>query len=141
MISGELMSSSNLRPKWWQLYLTFPLLIALFVAENRLKISARGHQAVQIVIVLLIFGLIHLWIKANSSALSRMDQEQYSGRFTVIRIPSDQLSDLDVEEGSRFALPLSEIKGVLSDTFDVEHIDSEAFPDYEASQELIKEKE
>jgi hypothetical protein len=121
------MSASNLRPKWWQLYLTFPLLIVLFAAENRLKISSRGHQAVQIVIVLLIFGLIHLWIKANSSALSRMDQEQYSGRVTVIRIPPDQLSDLKIEERSMFATPASEIKGVLSDPFEMDYIDAEFF--------------
>jgi hypothetical protein len=94
---------------------------------------------VQIVIVLLIFGLIHLWIKANSSALSRMDQEQYYGGVTVIRIPPDQLSDLDVEEGSRFALPVSEIKGVLSDTFEMDYIDVEALPIDEVSQELKKE--
>jgi hypothetical protein len=119
------MSASNLRPKWWQLYLTFPLLIVLFAAENRLKISSRGHQTVKIVIVLLIFGLIHLWIKANSSALSRMDQEQYSGRVTVIRIPPDQLSDLKIEERSMFATPASEIKGVLSDPFEMDYIDKQ----------------
>ena len=133
------MSSSNLPPKWWQLYLTFPLLIVLFAAENRLKISSRGHQAVQIVIVLLIFGLIHHWIKANSSALSRMDQEQYYGRVTVIRIPPDQLSDLKVEERSTFAPPASEIRGMLSNTFEMDYIDAEFYPVDEIHQQSKKE--
>jgi hypothetical protein len=133
------MSSSNLRPKWWQLYLTFPLLIVLFVAENRLKISSRGHQAVQIGIVLLIVGLIHLWIKANSSALSRMDQDQYFGRVTVIRIPPYQLSDLEMEKRSTRTSPVSEIKGVLSDTFEMNYIDAEAFAIDKISQEIKKE--
>jgi len=133
------MSSSNLHPKWWQLYLTFPLLIILFVAESQLRISSRGHQAVQIADVLLIFGLIHLWIKANSSALSRMDQEQYYGRVTVIRIPPDQLSDLEIEERSTITPLTSEIKGVLSDTFEMDYIDAEAFPINEVSPELKKE--
>jgi hypothetical protein len=133
------MSSSNLRPKWWQLYLTFPLLIVLFAAESRLKISARGHQAVQIAIVLLIFGLIHLWIKANSSALSRMDQDRYYGRVTVIRIPPYQRSDLEMENRSTLLPLVSEIKGVLSDTFEMDYIDVEAFPIDEDSQELKKE--
>jgi hypothetical protein len=133
------MSSSNIHPKWWQLYLTFPLLIVLFVAENRLKISSRGHQAVQIGIVLLIFGLIHLWIKANASALSRMDQDQYFGRVTVIRIPPYQLSDLEMEKRSTLTSPVSEIKGVLSDTFEMDYIDAEAFPMEEVSQEIKKE--
>ncbi len=60
------MSSNYARPKWWQLYLTFPLLIALFAVDSRLKISMRGHQAVQIVIVLLIYRLVHLWLRANA---------------------------------------------------------------------------
>ena len=34
----------------------------------------RGHQAVQIGIILLVYGLIHLWLKANAAALSNMDQ-------------------------------------------------------------------
>jgi hypothetical protein len=132
-----MMSSSNLPPKWWQLYLTFPLLIVLFIAENRLKISTRGHQAVQVAIVLLIFGLIHLWIKANSLALSRMDRQQYYGRVTVIQIPPDQLSDLEVAE--RSMLGTLEIKDVLSDTFEMDYIDVEAVLIDEVSQEFKKE--
>ena len=71
------MSSQNAGPKWWQVYLTLPLLMALFAADSRLKISIRGHQLVQIGIVLLVYGLIHLWIKANSAVLSKMDREKY----------------------------------------------------------------
>jgi hypothetical protein len=130
------MSTSNPRPKWWQLYLTFPLLIILFVADSRLKISSRGHQAVQIAIVLLVFGLIHLWIRANSSALSRMDQEEYSGRITVIRIPSYQGTELDLENHAKLEPRASEIKGVLSDTFEMEYIDARSIPLDSNSQEL-----
>jgi hypothetical protein len=109
----------------------------LFVAESRLKISARGHQAVQIAIVLLIFGLIHLWIKANSSALSRMDSEQYYGRITVIQIPPEQLSN---RRGAERSMPGPlEIKGVLSDTFEMDYIDVEAIPIDKISQEFKKE--
>jgi hypothetical protein len=130
------MSTSTLRPKWWQLYLTFPLLIVLFVADSRLKISSRGHQAVQIAIVLLVFGLIHLWIRANSSALSRMDLEKYSGRITVMRIPAYQETELDMEDHSKLEPLGSEIKGVLSDTFEMDYIDSRPVPLQSSSQEL-----
>ena len=71
------MTSPNNSPKWWQLYLTFPLLIALFVMDHRLKISTPGHQAVQIGIVLLVYGLIHLWLKANRSAFSKWIRGNY----------------------------------------------------------------
>jgi hypothetical protein len=133
------MPSQDLRPKWWQLYLTFPLLIALFVVENQLKISARGHQAVQIGILLIIYGLVHLWLKANSSALSQMDQKQYRGTITVIQILPDQIRDSNKAERPTFQFPASEIKGVLSDTFGMDYIDAEFLPSDEVLQELDKE--
>lgn len=129
--------SKNSRPKWWQLYLTFPLLIALFVLDARLRISVRGHQALQIGILLLVYGLIHLWLKANASALSKTDQRHSDRTIRVIRVPVSQLPDTD--DRPMFALPASEIKGMLSDTFDVEYIDAEAFPIDEVSQEINKE--
>ncbi len=106
------MLPSNKNPKWWQIYLTFPLLIALFVLDHQLKISTRGHQAVQIGGVLVVYGLIHLWLKANARALSGMDQRQ---------------------------LPDSEIKGILSDTFDMNIIDATLLPIDDVSQEINKE--
>jgi hypothetical protein len=132
------MNLSNIRPKWWQLYLTFPLLIVLFVLDARLKISARGHQVVQISIVLLVFGLIHVWLRANAAALSNIDQRNY-GRITVIQIPVAPLPDSGTEEQTMFELPASEIKGVLNDTFQMDYIDVEALPIDEVSQELKKE--
>jgi len=133
------MFPSNVRPKWWQLYLTFPLLIALFVLDARLRISVRAHQAVQISIVLLIYGLVHLWLKANASALSKMDQSQYYRTVTVIRLAVSQLPDLNADERSKIELPASEIKGVLSDTFEMDYIDAESFPVDEVAQDLKKE--
>jgi hypothetical protein len=133
------MFPSNIRPKWWQLYLTFPLLIALFVLDTRLKVSVRGHQAVQIGILLLVYGLVHLWLRANRSALSNMDQRQYDRTITVIRVPVSQLPEEDAQRRPIFDLPTSEIKGVLSDTFEIEYIDAEALPIDELSQDLKKE--
>jgi hypothetical protein len=130
------MISLNPRPKWWQLYLTFPLLIVLFIADSRLKVSSRGHQVVQIAIVMLVFGLIHLWIRANSSALSRMDQEEYSGRIRVIRIPAYQETELDMEKPSKLQPLVSEIKGVLSDTFEMDYIDVRSIPLHSNSQKV-----
>jgi hypothetical protein len=133
------MRSQGLRPKWWQVYLTLPLLIALFVLDSRLKISTRGHQFVQIGIVLLVYGLIHFWLKANASALSGMDREQRYGRIRVLRIPPAQLSESSGSHDAAFQLPASEVKGVLSDTFEMEYIDAVSFPLDKVSQESKKE--
>jgi hypothetical protein len=133
------MSDQNKNPKWWQLYLIFPLFMALFAVDNRLKISTRGHQAVQIGIILLIYGLVHLWLKANARALSGMDQRQPHGTVRVTRVPSYQLTELDKNNHPLFQFPHTEIKGVLSDTFEMDYIDAEFFPVEEIQQELNKE--
>jgi len=135
------MSTNYTRPKWWQLYLIFPLLIALFVVDSRLKLSIRGHQVIQIGVVLLIYGLVHVWLKANARALSAMDRAQFDGRVIVTRIQPYQLPATDDEYKRRpmFQLPDSEIKGTLSQTFEMGYIDAEFMPIDQVSQELNKE--
>jgi hypothetical protein len=68
--------------------------------------------------------IVHLWLKANASALSKMDQRQYSGTITVIRLPVSQLTDTEayIQRRPMFELPDSEVKGMLNDTYDVEYI-------------------
>ena len=135
------MSSQYAPPKWWQIYLTLPLLIGLFILDNRLKISSRGHQVVQIGIILLVYGLIHLWIKANAKTLSEMDRSQYSGRLWVIEIQPDEPAYLENENRQRllFQLPDPEIKGILSDTFEMDVIDANFSPVDEVAQNSKKE--
>jgi len=106
-------------------YLIFPLLITLFMLDHSLKLSERGHQAVQIGIILLVYGLIHLWLKANAKALSDMDQKQFHNTFTVIRIPPYQLPNANSSKRPMLQFPESEIKGMLSDTFEMDYIDAE----------------
>lgn len=130
---------NDIRPKWWQLYLTFPLLIVLFLVESRLKLSSRGHQVVQIGILLLVYGFVHLWLKANSSALSQRDRKQNRGRITVIEIPPYQLADRDQEKHRLLQLRDSEIKGVLDDTYQMDHTDAVSFPVEEVPNELNEE--
>ena len=121
------MSTKNTRPKWWQVYLTFPFLIALFAVDSRLKLSTRGHQVIQIGTVLLIYGLIHAWLKANAQALSAMDQMPPTGKVRVLKIEPHELPMMNYEYKPRamFQLLDSEIKGTLSDTFEMDTIDAE----------------
>jgi len=135
------MSTQYARPKWWQLYLTLPLLIGLFALDNRLKLSLRGHQVVQIGIVLLIYGLMHLWLKANARALSEMDRARHGGWVRVIMMPPYQLSDTADENKKHpmLQLPDSELKGMLSDTFEMDVIDAEFFSVDEIARNLKKE--
>jgi hypothetical protein len=129
------MNTNTTRPKWWQVYLTFPLLIALFLLESRLKLSERGHVAVQIGILLFVYGLIHLWLKSNAAALSNTDQRQFHGTVIITRVPAHQLPDAKTDSRPMFQFTNSEIKGILSDTFEMETIDAEFLPIDEVSKE------
>jgi len=135
------MSSQYAHPKWWQLYLTFPLLIGLFILDNRLKLSLHGHQVLQIGIIVLVYGLIHFWIKANARAFSEMDQARYGNPVRVIMISTHQFSYTNDENNKRpmLQMPDSGIKGTLSDTFEMDVIDAEFFSVDEIAQNLKKE--
>jgi hypothetical protein len=135
------MSTQYARPKWWQLYLTLPLLIGLFALDNRLKLSLRGHEVVQIGIVLLIYGLMHLWLKANARALSEMDRARHGGWVRVMKIPPYQLPYAEDENNNRpmLQMPDSGIQGILNDTFELDVVDAEFFPVDEVAQDLNKE--
>lgn len=113
------MSPSSLHPKWWQLYLTFPLLIVLFILDSRLRVTTRGHEFVQIGIVLLIYGLIHFWIKANRSALLGEDQKQSIKIYRVLEIPVYESLELANGRRSILDIPDSEIQGLLADGMDM----------------------
>lgn len=128
------MTSTNLRPRWWQLYLSFPLLIALFVVDNGIKLSTRGHEAVQIMILLLVYGFIHIWLRANARALSRMDQQSYAGTVRVIRIPIAYDSEGDYENRSTLQISESEIKGLLTDTANLNYVDADSSSLHEIHQ-------
>jgi hypothetical protein len=140
-IIGEIMSSSNTRPKWWQVYLSLPLLVVLLTVDSRLKISNRGHQAVQIGIILFVYGLMYLWVKANAQALREMDQPPHGQGVRTVHIGPYPLPDSGKESTEHLVLllPDLEIKGVLNDTFEMDTIDAEFLPVDEVPQELDKE--
>ena len=127
------MTSTNSHPKWWQLYLLFPIIIVLFVLEHRLNISTRGHEVAQIGILVLVYGLIYWWLKANSGALSREDQQVY-GRVMVLQVPEEE-----DRNPALFQFPDSEIKGVLSDTFGMNTSAAKFLPIENISEEFKKE--
>jgi len=94
----------------------------------------RGHQAVQLGIVLLVYGLIHLWLRANRSALMREDQTQMAKTYRVIEIPPVGSPELEGERRSILQIPNSEIHGLLSDGMEMSYTDPELF----SYQELHK---
>lgn len=120
------MSNKNVRPKWWQLYLTFPGLLVLFALDSRLKISTRLHQLVQISILIIVYGLIHIWLKANAATLSSSDRHDHREKVHVIHIFTHPAADQP--RTTMLHLPDAEIKGILDSTYDLDIIDAETYP-------------
>lgn len=65
------MTRSEPRPKWWVLYGLLALAVAGLVAAHRLGLPAMAEALVQGLIVTVVFGLIGLWLSANTGALLR----------------------------------------------------------------------
>lgn len=115
------------RPKWWQLYLTFPLLVGLFLLDTRLQLSIGGHEAVQMGSLVLEFVLVQLWLRANAKALNYMDDEEFSRTMHVIQIPPFERTQMGTDfQQALPAMPV-EIKGVLTDGFGMNYIDAHSF--------------
>ncbi len=133
------MNTLNSRPKWWRLYLTFPLLVVLFALDGHLKVSSRAHQIVQIGAILLVYSLILLWLKANSVPLSQMDRKQYSKRIMIVSTAPLGLNKTDHKEQRILIHSDWEVNGMLSNTFEMGGADAELFSMNRAPQELDKE--
>jgi hypothetical protein len=124
----------DVRPKWWQLYLTLPLLIGLFMVDFRLQLSTRGHQIVQLGILLFVYWLVHLWLKANQAAMGKAENAGHPMIITFVQTPPNERRTQPL-----FHLPDSEVKGLLDNTFEMDIIDAEFLPMEEVSQKLNKE--
>jgi hypothetical protein len=64
--------ATDRQPVWWVLYTLVPLLGGLLMLEHRASLSPAGHKFAQIVIVLCIYGLVWVWLRANELALLRV---------------------------------------------------------------------
>jgi hypothetical protein len=77
MDKGAHMYGKKQRPSWWLLYLSLPMMIGLILVEMRQPLPETGHKMAEFVILLVIFGYIWLWSKANAGALIQEDLERW----------------------------------------------------------------
>jgi hypothetical protein len=61
-------------PRWWLLYSVVPLAGTLLTATHFTQLSAGWRQVAQCAIVLVVFGAVWLWLRANRLALALSDQ-------------------------------------------------------------------
>jgi hypothetical protein len=74
-----MMTHKQRRPAWWMLYAFVLVMGGLLLLESRAALSPGGHKAVQIGIILFVYGLVWVWIWANDVAL-RHDDRQVLGQ-------------------------------------------------------------
>jgi hypothetical protein len=63
--------ATDRQPVWWLLYTLVPLMGGLLVLEHEVSLSPPGHKFMQIGIVVGIYGLVWLWLRANMLVLLR----------------------------------------------------------------------
>lgn len=71
------MKKGSIRPAWWFLYLSIALVLGLFWIEAKSPFSAAGHTWAEIGLVLILYGLVTTWLKANEAALISEEWEKY----------------------------------------------------------------
>ena len=68
-----------------------------------------------------------------------MDRQKYYGKVRVIQLPALQGPQAKDERYPTLQLPNSEVKGMLSNTFEMNYIDAETLPIDEFSPNMDKE--
>ena len=116
------MESKGRRPQWWQLYIALPVLVSLFWPETRAALSETEHIFAEFGILVLIFAFVHLWLRANRSALLESDTRDAGWGVRIYELPMERLRDMEQDEECLRARPGLQItashkQGVLSGTF------------------------
>ena len=133
------------KPAWWQVYAMLPVLAAGFLLEMRLPLTNTEHILAQLGILFLIYGFLQAWLKANRRALMGLDEEHGEWRIRVYEIPPAETAHAARSAHRQRPLiqvPETEVKGVLSTTFEMDEegslpVGSEMF----YSEEMFNTKE
>jgi hypothetical protein len=56
-------------PAWWMFYALVPVMGGLLVIEFRAPLSPGWHKGVQVGIILFVYGLVWVWLRANDLAM------------------------------------------------------------------------
>jgi hypothetical protein len=85
------MRKDGRRPSWWQLWLLFPVLGILAFLEVRASLSPAGHRVVEVAIILVVYGLVSVWLRANQAALLRESRDAVAQTRveTIVYLPSE----------------------------------------------------
>ena len=82
------MSVQKRKPAWFVLYLLILMMFLMFVIEGRDGLPDWANEAATLGIVLLVFGAMHLWVRANLPNLMQDElRDLKPGEFRFIEVP------------------------------------------------------
>jgi len=101
-IGGDPMKKSTTRPAWWFLYLSIALVLGLFWLEAKSPFSTAGHTWAEVGLVIILYGLVMTWLKANEAAMIAEEREKYKRMRLPKAVNTAQTrhEDMAVQEGN-----------------------------------------
>jgi hypothetical protein len=101
-IGGNPMKNSSIRPAWWFLYLSIALVLGLFWIEAKSPFSAAGHTWAEVGLVIILYGLVMTWLKANEAAIVSEEREKYKKMILpkAVKTAQTRCKDMAVQEGN-----------------------------------------
>ena len=69
------MNKNIIHPKWGVLYLLCGLILGVFWQVSRLPWSRAGHTWAEAGLIILLYGLVMTWLKANEISILLENQE------------------------------------------------------------------
>lgn len=70
------MKKGSKRPSWWLLYLSAAVILGLLWMEVKAPLSENGHTWTQVGLVMVLFGLVMTWLRANDAAFLSEEYEK-----------------------------------------------------------------
>jgi hypothetical protein len=70
------MGRRNVRPVWWKLYLIVAIGLALMVLDAKAPLSELGHEITECGLLLLIYALVGLWLRASQLGLLQVPRDR-----------------------------------------------------------------
>ncbi len=105
------------KPSWWVLYLIVPVMAGLLVIEHDLVLSLLGHELAQFGIVVIIFGLMALWVRANEREMvSPTTRDSTAEMSHLIAYEASEPGGTMIPEAPGYAVRAARARGVTWDT-------------------------
>jgi hypothetical protein len=77
------MDTKHHKPNWWLLFLLIPLMLALLVVVPQFFRASLSGEIADGTVVVAIFGLMLLWVRANESALVWEEAQKARGTIKI----------------------------------------------------------